>query len=97
MSGLRGRAIEEAVPVPQVVASYAAYLRTRTQTEPEVSVVGSRAAQVSVGSKDKTLTLTFGRRSREWSLDGADVRHGEQLTRFNRRELARAVAALLAT
>lgn len=88
---------DQAVPVPQVVASYATYLHTRTLAEPEISVVGSRAAQVSVSRSDKTLTLTFGRRSREWSLDGADVRHGEQLTRFNRRELARAVAALLAT
>jgi len=86
-----------AVPVPQVVASYAAYLRTRTQAEPEVSVAASHAAQVSVGRMGTTLTLTFGCRKGEWSLDSAEVRRSEQTSTFKRRELAKAVAALLAT
>jgi hypothetical protein len=58
VSELGGSAIEEAVPLPQVVASYATYLHTRTLAEPEISVAG-REAQVSVSSREKTLTLTF--------------------------------------
>ncbi len=83
------------VPVPQVVASYAAYLRTRTRAEPQVSVAGDRA-QVGVSVRGKTLVLAFQVRRREWSLDGAELRCGEQVAAFGRHELTRAVTALLA-
>jgi len=83
-----------AAEVPQVVASYAGYLRTRTHAEPQISVTGFHA-EVSAGVRDKTLVLAFGYRNGGWSLDSAEIRHGEKTTAFGRRELAGAVAALL--
>ncbi len=84
----------DAVSVPQVVASYAAYVRTRAQAEPDTSVSGDRA-QVSVTRNGRTLVLAFGRRKREWILDSAEVRRGEHAAKFGRHELAKAMAALL--
>jgi len=81
--------------VPQVVISYAGYLRASTHAEPEVSVTGDRA-KVSVAVRGKTLALAFQLRRREWALDSAELRCGEQARTFGRRELTRAVAALLA-
>jgi hypothetical protein len=83
-----------AVPVPQVVASYAAYLHASAHAEPQVTVTGGRA-EVSVTARGSTLVLAFGVRQRAWALDAAELRCGEQARRFGRRELARAVAALL--
>lgn len=82
--------------VPQVVTTYAGYLRASTHAEPEVSVTGGRA-QVSVSRSGRTLVLAFLLRRQEWALDSAELRCGEQARTFGRRELARAVAALLAT
>jgi hypothetical protein len=83
-----------AAGVPQVVASYAGYLRARTRAEPQISVAGFHA-EVSAAVRDKTLVLAFGRRSGGWSLDSAEIRHGQKTTAFSRRDLAQAVAALL--
>ncbi len=79
--------------VPPVVASYAAYLRTRTHAEPEITVRGDDA-EVSVTAGDKTLTLAF-RFTKEWALRTAALRQGRHTTRFGRGELAEAVGALL--
>jgi hypothetical protein len=86
----------ESDAVPQVVASYAGYLHASTHAEPRVSVTGNRA-QVSVNKRGKTLILAFQLHRREWALNSAEVRCGEQVRNFSRRELARAVAALLTT
>lgn len=86
----------QVVEVPQVVASYATYLHIRTRAEAEISVNGSEA-QVSASLGGKTLTLAFGCRKREWSLDRAELRCGEHATTFGRGALMEAVRALLAT
>lgn len=83
----------EAVPVPQVIASYVAYLRTRTRAEPDISIRGDDA-EVSVSAGDQTLTLAF-RYSRDWALRSAGLRYGARTTRFSRGELAEAVDALV--
>jgi len=79
--------------VPRVIASYAAYLRTRTRAEPEITV-RSDQAEISVTADDKTLTLDF-RHTREWALRSAALRHGAHTTRFSRGKLAEALDALL--
>ena len=85
-----------ALPVPQVVGSYAAFLHVRTRTAPEVTVIGD-GAEVTVTVEDRTLALAFQRQRREWSLCGAEVRCGEQAVAFSRGDLVSAIAALLAT
>jgi len=80
--------------VPQVIASYAAYLHTRTHLAPETTVTGDHA-QLNVSVGDKTLALTFHLRSREWSLRSAELRSSHEIATFTRGELAEAVAALL--
>jgi hypothetical protein len=92
--GTPAAGINDMDEVPQVVASYAGYLRTRTRAEPQISVTGFHA-EVSAAVREKTLVLAFSYRSGGWSLEGAEIRHGETTTAFGRRELARAVAALL--
>lgn len=87
---------EQAAPasVPQVVASYATYLRTRTGASPATSVTGDHAAlTLSIG--DRILVLAFECQRREWSLRSAEVRNGDQATAFARGKLAGAVTALL--
>jgi len=85
-----------ALAVPQVIASYATYLRTKTRAEPQISLSGSRA-EISAGVRDRTLVLAFGYRKYEWSLDSAEILHDdEHAMTFGRHELTKAVAALLA-
>ncbi len=80
--------------IPQVVASYAAYLRTRTGTAPEITLSGDHAeASLTIG--DRTLVLALSRRSREWSLNSAVIKRAAQTAAFGRGELAAAVATLL--
>jgi len=81
-------------PIPQVVASYAAYLRTRTHAEPEITV-RSDQAEVAVTAGDKTLVLAFRQRNRGWALHNAGLRLGGHSVTFSRGQLAEAVAALL--
>jgi hypothetical protein len=51
-------AVTSAPVVPQVVASYATYLRARTHTEPEATIAGDHA-ELAVGTGQKTLVLAF--------------------------------------
>ena len=83
----------EPVPVPQVIASYAAYLRTRTHAERGITIRGDDA-EVNVSAGDQTLTLAF-RYCRDWALRTGGLRHGAHTTRFSRGELAEAVDTLL--
>ncbi len=80
--------------VPQVVASYAAYLHTRTHLPPETTVTGNHA-QLNVSVGERTLVLAFHLRSREWALRSAELRCGQKIATFTLGELAEAVAALL--
>jgi len=80
--------------MPQVVASYAAYLYIRTHTAPVTTVTSDRA-ELGLTIRDKALVLAFECRNREWSLRRAEVRHGDQSAAFTRGELAAAVTALL--
>lgn len=80
--------------VPQVVASYAAYLHARTHHAPETTVTGDHA-QLGLSIGDKTLVLAFHVRSREWSLHRAELRHGEHTVTFTRGHVLDAVTALL--
>jgi len=81
-------------PEPQVVASYTAYLRTRTHADPEINIRGDQA-EVAVTAGDKTLVLAFRQRSREWALHNARLRRGAHAVTFSRGQLTEAVAALL--
>jgi len=58
---------EDPALVPQVIASYGAYLHTRTHLPPETTLTGDHA-QLNISIGDKTLVLAFHLRSREWSL-----------------------------
>lgn len=80
-------------PVPEVIASYAAYLRIRTRAEPQITARAA-SAEVSVAAGGKTLVLAF-RYSKKWALRSAGLRHGAQTVTFSRGELAEAMAALL--
>jgi len=80
--------------VPQVIASYAAYLQARTRTIPQATVRGDHAdLTLSIGTK--ALVVAFQLRQREWSLRSAELRHGERTATFTRGQLAEAVTALL--
>lgn len=81
--------------VPQVVASYAAYLKKRTLAAPQATVTGEHA-ELSVTVGGKTLVLAFECRTREWSMHSAEIRRGELTAAYTRGQLARAVTALLA-
>lgn len=85
---------DDLVPVPQVVATYAAYLRARTHAAPSATVSGDHA-EVSLSIGDKALMLAFHCNHREWALRSAEVRRGEQVAAFTRGELTEAVDALL--
>lgn len=69
--------------VPQVVASYAAYLRAKTHATPEVTVTGDQA-ELTLTVGDKTLRLAFECHRREWSLRRAELHRSEQAATFTR-------------
>ncbi len=85
---------DDLAPVPQVVATYATYLRARAHAAPSATVSGDQA-EVSLSIGDKTLVLAFHCNHREWALRRAEVRRGEQAATFTRGELTEAVGALL--
>jgi len=74
--------------VPQVIASYAAYLHTRTHLAPETTVTGENA-QLIVSVDDKTLMLALDLRSRAWSLRSAELRRDQDIATFTRRRPSR--------
>lgn len=80
-------------PLPQVIASYATYLRVRTGITPSATVTDDQA-ELILDIDDKTLLLAFGYRRQEWSLRSAEVRNREQATTFTCGQLADAVTAL---
>ena len=81
-------------PVPQVVGSYASYLRAKAHIQPETTVDGGQAV-MNVSNGASTLTLLFRcHGERQWSLRSAEVRRGEQATAFYRGEITQAVAVL---
>jgi hypothetical protein len=62
--------------VPQVIASYAAYLQAKAHGAPAVTMAGDRAEiRVQVGSKSLVLALRC--RRGEWALHGSELRWGE--------------------
>ena len=84
----------DSVPVPQVVESYAGYLRAKAHVMPNTVDGGQAVVNVSIG--ESALVLIFRcRGEQEWSLRGAEVRRGEQATAFARGDLADVVATLL--
>ncbi|HUY49165.1 MAG TPA: hypothetical protein VMV92_26175 [Streptosporangiaceae bacterium] len=82
-------------PVPQVVGSYADYLRAKAHIRPETTVGGGQSV-VNVSNGASTLTLLFRcHAEQQWLLRSAEVRRGGQATAFHRGEIAQAVPALL--
>jgi hypothetical protein len=85
---------EPQTPVPHVVASYAAYLNTRTRATPDTAISGDDA-QLTVSIGTKILLLAFKYRHTDWYLRSTELRDGDQTTTYARGELAKAVAALM--
>jgi hypothetical protein len=83
-------------PVPQVVAAYAAYLRSRTGLVPEVTVEGEDAhLTLTVEATAKTFVLTFNGHKKDWLPRSAEIRQGETTIKtYTRGQFADAVAAL---
>jgi hypothetical protein len=80
--------------IPAIVRHHAAILAAWSHATPEISVQGSRAElRLSLGPR--TFVAVFGRRKRNWSARGIEIRSGEHTAAFARGELARALAVLL--
>lgn len=77
-----------------IVCHYAAYLKTRANATPEISMNGNRA-EVCLTLGAKTLVALFGGRKKKWSLCSIEVHRGDETDTSGCGELARAVAILL--
>ncbi len=81
-------------PLPEVIASYTAYLHARTHAQSKTTISGDHA-DINISIGEKTMALAFQRHGRQWSLASAELRHGGQTATFTRGRLTEAVTALL--